>query len=594
MFRHSLLLLSAAILLFLSSGCGRPKPPETRSAKAVEDHNIEVEKGELDPSASTEAKRGGSLNTWAGPFPKSLNMWLDYNSFSAKITSLMYESLVELHSTKNEPVGNLASSWESAEDGLTFTFKIHPKAVWSDGKPIVASDVVFFYETMMDPKNLTSIFRVDLRKIEKPVALDEKTIKVVAKSQHWKNFWIAAGLYALPRHAMEGKDFNKINFDFPVVSGPYALKEVNKGRSISLSRRGDWWGRTLSYNQYKYNFDVLSFHASADRVKVLERLKRGDIDVYPIYTAKIWEKQTGFEAVQKNWVRRQRVFNDEPKGFQGIAFNMRRAPFDSPEVREAFALLLNRQLMNEMYMYNQYFMLDSFYPDLYADADNPDVPERVFDEEKARSLLKEAGYSVDAQGKQTKDGKNLEVTAMVTSPDTRHLSLYKETLAKVGITLNLEQFDWSTVRKRIDKHEFDLHWSAWGASRLRDPETMWHSSTADEESNSNICGVKDASIDELIESQRREMDLNKRNEILKKIDRRLVEINPYALLWGSPAARILYWDRFGKPEKIFSRFGDPDDVVAYWWYDAAKDSALKESMKASKALDPLPGEIRWE
>jgi microcin C transport system substrate-binding protein len=576
------------------TGCGKPDPAQKKQNKAIQDAPVEIESGEVDPSASLEAMRGGRLNTWAGPFPKSLNYWLDPNTFSAKVSGLMFESLVELHSTRNEPVGSLAKSWSQSEDGLTFTFKLHPKAKWSDGKAITASDVIFYYETIMDPKNLTSVFRVDLSKINPPVALDEKTVQVVAKNQHWKNFWIAARLSALPQHVMKGKNFNKINFDFPVVSGPYTLKDVDKGRSITLERRSDWWGRALSYNQHKYNFDLLSFHASADRVKVLERLKRGDLDIYPIYTAKIWEKQTDFEAVKMNWVRRQRVFNDEPKGFQGIAFNMRRPPFDDLKVRTAFALLLNRQLMNEKYMYNQYFMLDSFYPDLYPSADNPDIPERVFNEEQARNLLKEAGYSVSDQGQQEKDGKPLEVTMMVFSPDTRHQSLFKEDLSKVGITLKLEQVDYSTVRKRLDQLDFDLHWQAWGASRLRDPETMWHSISANEKGTFNICGVVDPTIDQLIESQRTEMNLDRRNDILKKIDRRLADINPYALLWGSPAARILYWDRFGMPEKIFPRFGDPDDIVTYWWHDEEKAKRLKKSQNNEKSISPLPSEVHWD
>jgi len=195
--------LSVALALF-TLGCGRPQPSGSTVSKPTEDAKVAIEPGEADPSASPQAVPGGSLTTWAGGFPKSLNMWLDYNSFSAQVTGLMYEPLVELHSTRNEPVGHLASEWHQSEDGLTFTFKIHPKATWSDGKAITAHDVVFYYDTMMDPKNLTSIFRVDLQKIEKPVAMDEKTLKVVAKGQHWNNFWMAAGLFALPRHTMEG------------------------------------------------------------------------------------------------------------------------------------------------------------------------------------------------------------------------------------------------------------------------------------------------------------------------------------------------------------------------------------------------------
>ena len=165
-------------------------PPSSISPVAVD------QKGDVDPIADTNARSGGTLNEWGSGFPKSLNAWLDNNSLSTEVMGLLFESLVTLHSTKNEPVGILAESWNVSADGRKFTFKINPKARWSDGRPVTAEDVQFYYDIIMDPKNMTSVFRVDLKRFKRPQVLDDKTILIEAQETHWSNFWAAAGFTA--------------------------------------------------------------------------------------------------------------------------------------------------------------------------------------------------------------------------------------------------------------------------------------------------------------------------------------------------------------------------------------------------------------
>lgn len=586
----------ALFISFSLIGCGKAKETNKASEeKVAEAASVPLHlEGEADPIADSGAKSGGEFTTWAGPFPKSLNMWLDYNAFSVEIIGLLYEPLVTLHSTKNVPTGVLAKSWEISDDQMTFTFHIHPNAKWSDGKDITASDVLFFYDTMMNPKHLTSLFRVDLKRFERPEVVDAKTVRIKAKDRHWKNYWSAAGFYALPKHAYEKKNFNKINFDFPVVSGPYQLQSVKKGRYIRLKRRADWWGRIKKYNSNKYNFDFIRYRALTDRVKTLELFKKGKLDMYPIYTAKIWAKQTQFDAVQKGWVVRQRVHNREPLGFQGISMNMRKEIFQNKKVRMAMAHLMNRELMNEKLMFNQYFMLNSYYPDLYPNQRNPTMPVTKYDPDKARQLLKEAGWKVNDEGHLVKDGKKFEITFLTYSVDLRHLNTYIVDLKAVGMLPKIETLSPSSLRKRLDQHDFDLYWQAWGASRLRDPEAMWHSSEAKEISSSNRSGVQDSEIDALIEKQRNMMSLDERNTILKKIDRKLVEMVPYVLLWQSGSHRLLYWNKFGRPKYVLDKFNREDVAVVYWWYDEAKAKKLEEAKSKGLSLGREPENVIYQ
>src|SRR4051812_997492 len=91
---------------FLLAGCGRTSGDNRQVGPPVKDEPVAVEAtGRLDPIASPAAVKGGSFFTWAGGYPKSLNMWLDYNSFSAQVIGLMFEPLITMDPVLDEPAG---------------------------------------------------------------------------------------------------------------------------------------------------------------------------------------------------------------------------------------------------------------------------------------------------------------------------------------------------------------------------------------------------------------------------------------------------------------------------------------------------------
>ena len=127
---------------FLLAGCSRTTSDSRQVGPPVKDEPVVLEQtGTLDPIANPAAVKGGAFFTWAGGYPKSLNMWLDYNSFSAQVIALMYEPLITMDPVRDEPAGVLANSWEISADKKTFLFKISPAATWSDGVPVTAEDI---------------------------------------------------------------------------------------------------------------------------------------------------------------------------------------------------------------------------------------------------------------------------------------------------------------------------------------------------------------------------------------------------------------------------------------------------------------------
>jgi microcin C transport system substrate-binding protein len=590
------LLAFLGCFIFLLNGCDEKKTVKTSALencpeKAVYDSNST---GEYDPIASLDAVPCGAVNLWGSSMPKSFNMWQDYNSFSAGLMGLMFEPLVSLHSTEDREIGILAESFEISEDGKTFTFRLDPKARFSDGKKITAEDVQFYYDVIMDPKNLTPIFKVGLSRFERPVIIDSLTLSITAKEVHWGNFWEAAGMLAFPKHLWKDLDFNSIRYDFPIVSGPYKIKTFREDRFVELERRADWWGFQKKWNHGKYNFQTIRYRFMEDRNKALEAFKKQDFDAYAIYTSSIWMKQTDFEAVEKGWAVKQRVYNKEPIGFQGMVMNLRRAPFNDVRVRRALSFLMNRELMNEKYMFNQYFLLNSYYPDLWPDNKNPESPFYSFNPDSARILLAEAGYVQTEQGMLMKEGRPLSITFITQAEDLRHLTLYQEDLRKVGIQVQIDQMSQSTLRKRLDDADFDMYWINWGASRLRDPEASWHSKTAMDKGTNNLAGLQDSVVDALIEMQKTEFDLSKRNEILRRLDVRLNELVPYVLMWQSNHHRLLYWNRFGMPGTVLDKYNREESIPVYWWLDAKKASTLKEAIASRKNLPKLEYDVFYK
>lgn len=587
-----ILSLISGILLLLA--CQEANKEEKSQLDDYTQVPLDQRVGEVDPIASPNAVFGGTLNLWGGPAPKNLNYWINPSSGAAAVSGLLFEQLVSLHSIEDKPVGVLAESWEISDDQITFTFKLNPKAKWSDGKGITAEDVQFYYDVIMNKSNMTPAFRASLSKFKRPIVVDTHTIRFEATSNHWQNFWSAAECSAFPKHMWKDKDFNEIKFDFEVVSGPYKISKLRKNRSVELERRHDWWGDNLAYNYGKFNFQRIKYKYMEDRVKTLEAFKKGDLDVYPIFTASIWMKQTNFEAVEKGWVNRERIYNKRPIGGQGFAINLREDKFKDIKIREALTLLLDRQKINDKFMYNQYFMLNSYFPDLYKGNQNPNIKIEEYQPEKARALFKEAGYLVNDKGQLEKDGKVFSISFLTAMEDLRHLEVYTSALKAIGVDAKIEKSNNPTIQKRLESFDFEMFWTAWGAGRLRDPEAKWHSKYSDEKNSINYPGFKNAAVDSLIELQKTEQSLSKRNQYMIEMDEILFRQRPYVLLWNNDHNRLLSWNQYSRPELPLGKFGDADEVITYWWLDPQKSKDLEKAKQSGNALKAFPTHTYWD
>lgn len=548
------------------------------------------------PFVSADAVPGGELVVYAGPYPRSLNYLLDTSVLSFDVFNALFESLLGMHPLTMEFEPGVANRWSVSDDKRSITVHLDPKAAWSDGTPITAADVEWTWLAILDPKHLTGPHKVDLERFEKPEVLGERSIRFTAKEAHWKNLLTVAGLNVLPKHVMATQDFNKINFEFPVVSGPYRLAELKEGFFSRLERRDDWWQRGRVNTEGAGNFQSIRYMYFQERDNAFDALKKGNVDFFAVYTAHQWVTQTSGDRFDRNWIVKQRVRNYNPIGFQGFAMNLRRAPFDDVRVRKALALLLNREKMNSTLMYDQYFLHKSYYEDLYSPENPCPHAATPFDKEAARALLAEAGWTANPKtGLLEKDGKPFRFTFLTRdSSSDKFLVIYKEDLKDVGIQLDIAQKDWSAWMKDMDEYNFDMTWAAWGGGLWRDPEYQWSGAEADRPASQNITGFKHPRVDELVAAQRTEFDLEKRNAILREIDAILVAEYPYVLLWNINYTRLLYWNKFGMPDTVLGKYGDERAAYSLWWYDEDAAADLTDAMPANRPLPRRPDTIVFD
>ena len=540
------------------------------------------------PIVGSDAVVGGEIAIFAGQYPKSLNYYLDNNSFTVEVFGAMFETLLSMHPITLEYEPGLAETWTISDDKKTFIFSIHKNACWSDGRPITAHDVKWTFDTILDPKNLTGPHKVSLERFSSPTVLDEHTLRFQAEDVHWMNLGAVGGFHILPKHVFEGKDFNKINFEFPVVSGPYEIGLINEGIFLTLERRENWWNIHARRSQGTGNFQTMKFRFYAERENAFEAFKKGQFDLFPIYTSRLWVNETKGEKFSNDWIVKQKVYNQNPIGFQGFAMNMRKPPFDDIRVRVAMAHILDRPKMNSTLMYSQYFLHRSYFEDLY-DKNHP-CPNRLveFDKTIARDLLKQAGWTVNpATGILEKNNRTFSFKFLTRQASTdTFLAIYAEDLKDVGIELIIDRKDWAAWAKDMDEFNYEMTWAAWGSGVFKNPESMWSSREAERKSGNNITGFKNTTVDALIEKQKSIFDVQERNTIYREIDRMIYDAHPYVLLWNINYTRLLYWNKFGTPDTVLSKYGDETSAYWYWWIDKDSEADLTDAMSRGLSLPP--------
>lgn len=491
------------------------------------------------------AEPGGTVIVHYAAQPANLNPLTGkdiYNSYILSRRGLVYPSLLDYDGNSLELVNVMAESWSISPDKLAITIKIRPEVRWSDGKPLTARDVVFSFRVMMmpdvDDMSLQG-FYVDCEKVE---ATDERTVVFHWKRPYFKALEASAQVPIIPQHVIDPDNLleknpkelaKRINaWDFlwngkpQVVCGPYYPESWDKiANRVVLRRNENYWGPKPPLKQI-----VFRFISNDDAA--LQALKAGEFDAM-FLTTEQWNNQTGDKAFLDQFVKRKYFRVDG--GFLFIGWNTRRAPFDDPRVRQAMSYCMPRELIRQKILYGLAELSNGpFNP--FGNQTSPKVGQWPFDLAKAKELLIQAGFKDPGNGILERNGRPLDFALTMPAGSSMYdqiMSLYQDELAKIGVKMRIDPYEWSVFSQRMDEHNFDAAIMGWGGVVEEDPYQIWYSGSY-ENKGSNFIGYKNPEVDRLILAGREEFDPAKRNEIFHRVHELLFADQPYTFLFTQP------------------------------------------------------------
>ncbi|HEC90125.1 MAG TPA: ABC transporter substrate-binding protein, partial [Alphaproteobacteria bacterium] len=158
---------------------------------------------------------------------------------------------------RNEPFtlyGLIAESVSTPDDRSSVTFTINPQARFHDGTPITADDVIFSVKTLREKGRPNH--RLYYKQVIRMERLGARKVKLVFKDASNRELPLIMGLMPiLSRRYYQKHEFEKTTLTPPLGSGPYRVKAVDQGRSVTYERVADYWARDLAVNKGQYNFD---------------------------------------------------------------------------------------------------------------------------------------------------------------------------------------------------------------------------------------------------------------------------------------------------------------------------------------------------
>jgi microcin C transport system substrate-binding protein len=538
--------------------------------------------------ANPEAKRGGSITFASSEFPATFRPYGKDNNteLTRMINNSVYESLITVNPLTLEFLPVLASHWKVDADGQTYWFRLDPNSRFSDGHRVTTEDVLATYKLAMDSTILDPFTNSFYATFDPPEAISPYIFKVRSKEKNWKNMLYFGGTQILPAHViggMGGKEYlDKFQYDMPPGSGPYILnpKDVEKQKSVALTRRNDWWQQDYPINKGQYNFDKIKMVIVRDERLTLEKFKKGELDFYVISRAQWWNEEFKFDEVKRGLIQVRRIYNDNPVGVGGFVFNMRKPPFNDEKIREAFIHLFNRELLLEKLMYNQYTIGDSYYPNsVYT---NPNNEKYRYDPARAAQLLAEAGYTKrNAEGILVNDktGQPFVLEMGITEGLDRIVTPVQQDLLKAGIKMNLRKVDGPSNFKLMNERNFSIAWINWGGLIYPNPISSYHSKLADVPNTNNLSGFKNTRADQIMDEEQVTFDQAKRVTMLRELDSILMASKQYALSWYAPYTRIAYWNKFGHPDFYLGKIDDWRSILSTWWNDPDMAAQIAKGMK---------------
>ena len=386
----------------------------------------------------------------------------------------IYNRLVEFDIGNTNIVPGLASSWDVAADGLSYTFhlrkgvKFHSSARFKPSRDFTADDVLFTYQRMADTKHpfhqitpgTTYAYFEDMgmnKIVDKLEKIDDHTVRF--KLLHPEAAFLAdlamdfnSVLSAEYADKMKAAGTPEVIDREPIGTGPFQFVSYQKDAVIRYKAFDSHWdGRP--------KIDNLIYAITPDASVRFAKLKAGECQVmaYP--------KPADIALIKADPALK--LLSKEGLNVGYIAFNVEKKPFDNKLVRQALSLAVDKQTILKTVFQGAGQPAKNLIPPMLWSY-NDKIKDYPYDPAKAKEMLTKAGYPNGAEI----DLWYLPVTRPYNPDGKRMAELIQSDWAKIGVKTKLVTFEWGEYRKRSKTGEQQAIMYGWSGDN-GDPDNFF-------------------------------------------------------------------------------------------------------------------------
>ncbi|MBI2617988.1 hypothetical protein HYW58_00865 [Candidatus Kaiserbacteria bacterium] len=481
-----------------------------------------------------EAKaRGGSFTEGIVGSPRFINPVLALSDADRDLASLVYSGLMKA-TPEGEVVEDAALNYSISPDGLSYEFTIREDALFHDGEPVTADDVIFTINKTLDPA-IKSAQRAnwDGVKVEK---VDEHTVRFVLQ-RPYAPFLQNTTMGILPKHLWQGIDsgqfpFSEMNVS-PVGSGPYKVKTVKKD-STGIPEVYI----LASFNDYalgKPYIKKITLRFYSNETDLMRAFKKGAVDAI-----------SGISPESIGTLGAQRIERSPLPRIFGVFFNQNSAQiFSHKEVRAALNAAIDKNMIVDQVLSGYGTSIDSPIPPGSIDRPHATTsPEETRGGvEEARNILGRSGWTFnEEEGVWTSRTKEELRFSLSTSnvPELKAVAnMLKEMWEKVGAQVDIKVFEAGNLNQNVIRpREYDALLFGEVIGRELDLFAFWHSSQRNDP-GLNIALYANITADALLEKGRTELDAALRETVYLNFEKEIKKDVPAVFLYSPDFIYIL-------------------------------------------------------
>jgi oligopeptide transport system substrate-binding protein len=437
---------------------------------------------------------------------------------------LIFEGLVTFNQ-KLEIVPALAAGWDVSNDGTVYTFHLQPNAVFHNGKPFTADDVVYSWQRAADPAiqsdtvltYLSDIVGVrEMREgkadtISGLLVIDEHTLQVTIDAA--KPYFLYKLIYPTANIVdRENVESGSEWYRTPNGTGPYRLTRWESMVSMIYERFEDYYGAKPSIPMVVYNL------YSGDDFRLYEE---GVIDVAGVYDYNVERVSDPSEPLNKELLTGVSLCTSY------VQFDISKPPFDDVKVRQAFTLAFDKGKYLDVVLMNTDVIAKGIYPPALPGY-NLDLEGFGYDPERARQLIAESKYaSVDVFPEIV-----ISTGGYGSYADSLVSALSDMWQKNLGVEVSVRNLDPNTFLEESSRQDYGQVTTTGWCADYPDPENfadvLFY--TGAEMNKSNYSNPE---LDRILEQARVEVDVTKRIDLYQQAEKIIVEDAPVLFLYHS-------------------------------------------------------------